>query len=114
MWLSNKVFGLFRISQEAFDDLREEQAALRAERDTLKSEVISMRIQSDWLRMRVNALEVENKALLEKAYGVKLPAPEIARAPQIDPIYDPKTMANMFDDVGDEMAKKLGYPSYDN
>lgn len=114
MWLSNKAFGLFRISQEAVDSLREEVAALRAERDSLKSEVSAARIMNDWMRLRVNQLEVQNTALLQKAYNMQIPAMEIARRPDIDPIYDPKTLGAIFDDVGDEVAGKLGLPRYDN
>lgn len=113
MWLSNKAFSLFRISQAAFDDLREELAALKAERDSLKSEVTAARIMADWLRIRMNSLELERTALFEKAYNVKLPVVEIAKAPQIDPIYDPKTMGAIFEDVGDEVGSKLGYQRYD-
>jgi hypothetical protein len=55
-------------------------------------------------------LEYENKALMEVAYGVKVPSPEIVRAAKVDPSFDPKNFS--FEDVGDEKAKDFGFPVY--
>jgi len=111
MWLSSKVFGLFQVSKESVDALRQELAAVRAERDLLKNQVTVSQTQFNWLTLRVNQLEVERAALLEKATGIKTVVPEIVRTPSnID------TMINnfTFDDVGEDMARRLGLPSYDN
>lgn len=110
MWISSKVFDWFRISQSSFDDLRQELAAAKAERDTLRSEVTAARITNDWFRVKINQLEVQNAALLERAYNIHVPAPEIARQPSLDPSWDPRL--HSFEDVGDELALRLGYPTY--
>lgn len=111
MWVPSKVVDWFRISKESVDALREELAAVRAERDLLKIQLTSSQNHFDWLRQRVNSLEVERAALFEKVSGVKTVVPEIVR--QTSPTQD---MINSFtfEDVGEEMAKKLGLPSYDN
>lgn len=110
MWVSDKLLDFFKISQIAFDGLHTELASACMERDLLRTELTKAQITSDWLRIKVNQLEYQNTALLEKAYGIKLPTPEITRQPIVDPAFDPTNFS--FEDVGDSMAKKLGLPSY--
>ena len=98
------------VSKDAVDILREELATVKAERDAFKSEVTAARITNDWLRMKVNSLELQNTALLEKAYDIRVPAPEIVRQPTIDPTWDPRSFS--FEDVGNELAAKMGLPVY--
>ena len=90
--------------------LREENAALRAERDALKHQLSATQFQSDWFRIQINSLQVERSALYEKLYGIQIPAPELVKTPVASPI---KVDEFNFDDIGDEIAKKLGYPVYD-
>ena len=53
---------------------------------------------------------MERQQLLDKAYGVKVPAPQIEKAPLPG---EPNSIDEFsFDDVGDEVAKKLGLPVY--
>ena len=62
------------------------------------------RANTDWLRMRFNELQLENKALIQKAYDIYLPTPQLDRqqqAPLTAPEFD-------FNDIGDVMAKQLG------
>lgn len=91
--------------------LREELAAIRAERDAIKTELIGAKLNSDWLRMQVNTLQLERTALMEKVYNIKVPAPEIVRQHVRDAV-DPKDFS--FDDMGDEVAKRFGFPLYDS
>jgi hypothetical protein len=109
MWLSSRLVEIFGISKESFDDLRQELATTKAERDSYKEELSRTTIMADWLRMQINQLQIERTQLLDKAYGIKTPIPEIARARHaIAPHLDEFS----FEDVGDEMAKKLGLPTY--
>ena len=92
------------LSRDAMAALREELAAVRAERDSLKLQQAVDRTHFDWLRTKVNGLEFEKAALIEKAYGVRLPVPELSRPNHIDP----RLLNFSFDDVGEEVAKELG------
>jgi hypothetical protein len=110
MWVANAALSWFQISKESFDDLRKELASVRAERDLFKSELDKSQILSDWLRIKVNQLELERTSLLEKAYNIKIPAPELVRQPLADPSFNPKDFS--FDDMGEDMARKMGFPAY--
>lgn len=104
MWIPAKLLDFLAFSKE---DL----IAIRTERDILKDKLTSANILSDWLRMRVNCLEMERVALLEKAYGVKLPAPEIARTPVLGQPHHPEEFSFEgipFTDEGDKLAAKYG------
>lgn len=111
MWLSNQIFDLFQISKEAVDALREELAATRAERDVLKHQLTVTQTQFDWLRLRVNALEHERAQLIKAAYNINSPVPEIVRTPS-----DVEQAMNSFsfEDVGEDLAKRLGLPVYNS
>lgn len=108
MWLPNKAFEYFNISHEAVTVQREEISALRAERDALKLALNSSQSNFNWITMRVNMLEVERAQLIEKAYGIRIPVPEIVRAKTVQP----DLAAFSFEDIGDDMAKAIGLPSF--
>lgn len=111
MWVPKAVVGWFQISKEGFDDLRIDRAQLQAQRDLYKEEVVRLHIVEDWLRMQVNSLQAERTALLEKAYGIRVPTPEIVRAPVMNDLTAERDFS--FDDIGDHAAKLIGYPTYD-
>lgn len=115
MFIPKAVFDLFGIAKQSIDTTREELAAVRAERDALKLQLATANNHFDWLRLKVNALEVERAQLLDKAYGVKALVPEITRQ---EPVSLEKVLSQfnsaIFDDVGDEKAKELGYPTYNS
>jgi hypothetical protein len=79
MWLSEKLTALLDLNVEETRRLREDLAAVRAERDSLKTQVATNTVMNDWLRIRVNSLEFEKSALMQKAFNVRMPAPEIVR-----------------------------------
>lgn len=106
MWLSSKVFELFQVSKDTVSSLREDVAVLRAERSLLTEQLSKAQIVQDWLRMQVNTLQLERTALLEKAYGIKLPAPEIVRTPTMGE--ESKLSDFGFDHIDEESAKRLG------
>ena|SRR3990167_2634562 len=108
--LRNDADAHAEVSREALSSLREELAAVRADRDSLRQQLTASLINSDWFRLRFNELERENKALMEKAYNIKLPVPEILINKQVNPTIEQFS----FDDMGDEMAAKLGFPVYGN
>lgn len=113
MWINKNIVGWFGVNVETVRVLQSDLAVARAERDTLKSQIVKAEILADWFRMQVNQLQLERTALMEKAYNIRIPTPEISRlAPPQDPSTDPKNFS--FEDVGDEMAKKLGLPVWGN
>ena len=109
MWLSKDLVGMLQISQDTVTSLREELAAVRAERDSLKLQAAINATHFDWLRMKTNTMALERAGLIEKAYSIRLPVPELAR-PQA-PV-DPSAFS--FEHIDDELAKKLGMPIFDH
>ena len=110
MWVSDRLFGFFQISQESFLDLKERNAKLEAELSATKSELGTTKSHFSWLTTRVNSLELERAALLKAAYNISVPAPEIGQHLPVDPSFDPRNFS--FEDVGDQAAKAMGLPSY--
>src|SRR3990167_836433 len=103
MWVPAQVVDWFKISKESVDALREDLAGIRAERDALKAELLTVKANFEWLLVRVNT------QLMKVAYHVDLPAPEIVR--QAKPSNLPDSLASMWDDVGEDIAKQLGISS---
>lgn len=112
MWLSHRLVGILEVAKESVDDLREQCAVLRAERDLLKDQLRAAQINSDFFRMQINSLQMERAELLRKAHGITVPAPQIQKRLEMDPAFDPNNFS--FSDVGDEVARKLGLPTYDD
>lgn len=105
MWIPAKIFDLFSANR---DDLTK----ARVELDAVKSELTRSQILNDWLRMQINTLQMERTGLIEKAYGIKAPTPILERTPVLSESTSTKDFS--FDDIGDELAKKLGLPTYDS
>ena len=131
MWISSRVVDWFtglqkaadvnaEVAKAAIQDLREELVATRTERDVLRQELTASKLSADWLRLRFNQLELENKMLMQKAYNIILPVPEIHRTQQAGPMghansFNPfENPEALFNDMGDELARKLGMPTYDD
>ena len=120
MWIPSKVVTFFdrlvqatednaEAMQNTLQELREQNAVLRTENGIIKSELQSTKVTNDWLRQKVNGLEVEKSGLMEKAYNIKLPTPEIVRVnKQVNPAEH-----FSFDDIGDAAARVLGLQTYD-
>lgn len=104
MWISSKAFEWFGLSRDIVADYKEQVALLRQERDSLKGENARLAVINDWMRLQVNQLQFERAALLEKAYSIRVPAPEITRPREPDFKLD----TAQFEDVGDEAAAQLG------
>lgn len=107
MWISSKVVEWLDVSLDTVRTIKEENAVLRAELAALKTDLTATRINNDWFRLKVNDLELTNKALLERAYDIRLPVPTIVREQRHDP--NPyKLPLAIFDHIDDETAKALG------
>jgi len=121
MWISPKIVDWFSglkadadlnasVAKEAFQHLREDLAAVRAERDTMKIQLATNEVHCDWLRTKVNQLEMERAQLIRQVYKLELPVPELVKTPNRD---DRFRLTN-FEDIGDVRAKELGLPTFDN
>mgnify|MGYP001563054085 CR=1 FL=1 len=108
MWISEGVLSWFKVSTEAFAHLREDNAALRAESATLKVEGASLKSLNEWMRLRLNALEGERSVLISKVHGINIATPEIVQRPPNFPSFN----VEMFNDMGDDEARKQGLPVY--
>lgn len=111
MWVPKAVLDWFQISKDTVDHLRSDLAATSAELSTLRIEHASLKVQNDWFRIKVNQLEAQNAALLEKAYNIKVPVPELTRASGV--IHSTPIESISFEDMGDELARQQGFPAYD-
>lgn len=101
MWIASKFLDHLTL-------LRADLEKVRAERDSLKSVNATLTATGDWLRVRVNALEYERAALMEKAFNITMPVPEIVRSTR-----PTQELANFsFEDIGDDRARDLGLPVY--
>lgn len=114
MWISKAVLGWLQISKETVEDQRIELGTLRLESSLLKTQLATTQTQFNWLRERVNALEMERAQLIKKAYGIDLPVPEIVVTKPWPKLPDQLNADDLFSDVGDDVAKKLGLPVYGN
>ena len=108
MWLPNKAFELFEVSKDSVGSMREELSAIRTENAMLKSQLLTTEANFKWLTTRVNALEVERAQLIQRAYNIAVPVPEIVR-PAANPL---ELNSALFEDLGDKLAREMGLPVY--
>jgi hypothetical protein len=87
-----------------------ENYSLKNENGLLKTQLATNQANFNWLTLRVNQLEVERAQLIEKAYGIKTVVPEIARRPEFPQHFQ----SDIFEDVGEKLAKELGYPTFES
>lgn len=105
MFVPKALLELFTISKETVEKLREDLTTTRTERDLLKSQLATVNANFSWLTLRVNALEVERAQLIDKAYGIKVPVPEIVRTSPSN--IDLNDFGHLFEHIDDEDEKKL-------
>lgn len=103
MWIPSPVLALFQFNLDEQQAVREQLAVALARATDLERSLQHSRTSFDWLRTRVNDLEYQNKALLEKAFNIKVPAPQIER--HLAPPVDLREFG--FQDLGDDFAKKF-------
>ena len=110
MWMPKSVVSWLNISLDSVNALRTENAALAAENKLLQTELTSTKVNLDWLRIQFNQLQMERAELLHKAHGIRVPVPELRRERSAAP---PSLEEFSFEDIGDEVAAKIGLPRYD-
>ncbi len=97
------------LSKKTYEDLRLEWIKCREEAAILDRVNRQQQTTLDWLMLRVTQLEKERAALLFKMSGVVIETPVISREP-VSPIPQnvPVDALPIFDDMGNDAAKKLG------
>lgn len=93
------------ITRAAFDSLNAERIKSAEEARVLAHQNSNLAITLDWMRHRVQQLEQERAHLLFQYMGIKVQVPIIA--PQEPSQDDVLGGTNIFQDVGDEVAKRL-------
>lgn len=98
MWIDRKFYEHFRL----------DWANVSGELTALKSRFAAQDTMVDWFRIRLTQLERERAQLIFNYTGVKIETPSFV--PKVE---EPVTEtilneATAFDDVGDEVAKRLG------
>lgn len=112
MWFSKAQLDLLDVSKETVAALRAENIALRARAEVAEKELASVKLNADWLRIQYNQVQAERAELMAKAYGVRTPVPELRPASPRAHGRGPSLEEFSFEDVGDEVAAKLGLPQY--
>lgn len=115
------------ISKLHYESMFENLTRARQELSDARSRIAAMQATQDWLTAHVNRLEHERFILTEARLGLVMPAPVIERQPErpgveVPPGVDPgsihgtpdesialsQMLSASLDDVGDEMAARLG------
>lgn len=97
MWLDRQVY----------DDLRLSEAEAKGKATALDIRITAMDTMMDWFRVRLTQLEKERAQLIHRYTGVVIETPVFAKEPE-KPIEQILSEVSSFDDVGDEVAKRLG------
>lgn len=71
MWISRKIY----------DDLRDSLVTAEAEERAQTGAMRTLQANFDFMTLRLNQLERERAIMIERMFGVKVPVPEIERAP---------------------------------
>lgn len=104
MWIKRDQYDA--LLQHAFARTSVELQTAAVEKE-LRARIAATDVTLDWLRIRCTQLEKERAKMIETYTGVKIDVPVLERAPEQT---TPEILneAAMFDDVGDEISKKLG------
>jgi hypothetical protein len=97
MWLTRRIY----------DDLRDKLVAAEAEARGQAGALRTVQANFDFMRVRLNQLEQERAILIERMFGVKVPVPQIEKAPT--PFDENKFNETFsFDGLDDSTAAALG------
>lgn len=110
MWIPGKASKIIEGCLTLISQLQTENSQLRGTLEATGRDLATVKSNFDWLRTRVNSLEMERALLFDKVAGIKIPVPEIARAPITPHPFN----TDIFEDVGEKLAKDLGLPTYES
>ena len=96
------------ISRELFIGLVEKESKARGELAALQTRFAAQDSMVDWFRIRLTQLEKERAQMILKYTGVAIETPVFAKEPEQTPLDQVLGEVSTFDDVGDEIAAKMG------
>ena len=96
------------IKQDAVMKLVEQAATARGELASLQARFAAQDAMVDWFRIRLTQLEKERAQMILKYTGVAIETPVFAKEPEQTPLDQVLGEVSTFDDVGDEIAAKMG------
>lgn len=96
------------IERGLFTKLVETAAQARGELAALQSRFAAQDAMVDWFRIRLTQTEKQNARLIKKYTDVDVEIPNLVPAPHEQTTPEILNEAAMFEDIGDEIAKKLG------
>lgn len=95
------------VDRKLYEQMRDEWVKNHEECRVLGQRMSAMDTTLDWFRIRVTQLEKERAQMVERYTGVKIEVPNIVRVPDV-PVEQVLSEVASFDDVGDDIAKRLG------
>ena len=96
------------IKQDKVMELVSQAAIAKGELASLQARFAAQDAMVDWFRIRLTQLEKERAIMVKNYTGVVLETPVFAKEPETQPIDQVLGEVSTFDDVGDEIAKRLG------
>ena len=96
------------ISRELFIGLVEKESKARGELAALQTRFAAQDSMVDWFRIRLTQLEKERAQMILTYTGVAIASPVFAKEPEKPAIDQVLGEVATFDDVGDEVAARLG------
>ncbi len=96
------------IGRDLFIGLVEKESKARGELAALQTRFAAQDSMVDWFRIRLTQLEKERAQMILKYTGVAIETPVFAKEPEQTPLDQVLGEVSTFDDVGDEVAKRLG------
>ena len=96
------------IERKLFMDLIQKESVARGELSALQTRFAAQDSMVDWFRIRLTQLEKERAQMILKYTGVAIETPVFAKEPEQTPLDQVLGEVSTFDDVGDEIAAKMG------
>lgn len=96
------------VKQALFMELVGKESAAKGELAALQARFAAQDAMVDWFRIRLTQLEKERAQMILKLYGVVIESPVLMKEPETQPLDQVLGEVSTFNDVGDEVAARLG------
>lgn len=94
------------LSRKVYDDLRDALVKSQVEAAALTQVNAQLNAHIEWMRVRVMQLEFERQQLIKRYMNVDIPVPQFES--EAFPAHPDPNETFSFNDVGNELAAKLG------